>query len=295
MIDNELTQHIGKWLTHVGPRTDQEIIEGATMLLRLNRNRSLYQTVVTRPQRHESKVVYELKKWYGIRADGLTIDEVNKLDSTLTPQVKAAVDAEPKNDDGTVQNPDDLPAHSGKRADHDSLPDDIKGIWPRNAERWKKIKQLYNTLLTIDEPCSRYEYLKQLKDLWYGYKADFKKYDDFVLEPNDGGENGGENCGDDAKKITNARSYISKNIGPLQSIKSSYDADGMDDKTLADYNSKLAKVQERVDTILSAGEPIGDDLRATLADLGVVFNDKDKKDNDVEGEADSDSAESAGE
>lgn len=293
MIDNELTQHIGKWLTHVGPRTDQEIIEGATMLLRLNRNRSLYQTVVTRPQRHESKVVYELKKWYGIRADGLTIDEVNKLDSTLTPQVKAAVDAEPKNDDGTVQNPDDLPAHSGKRADHDCLPDDIKGIWPRNAERWKKIKQLYNTLLTIDEPCSRYEYLKQLKDLWYGYKADFKKYDDFMLEPNDGGENGGENGGDDAKKITNARSYISKNIGILQSIKSSYDADGMDDNTLADYNSKLAKVQERVDTILSAGEPIGDDLRATLADLGVVFNDK--KYSDVEGQTDSDSAESAGE
>lgn len=293
MIDNELTQHIGKWLTHIGPRTDQEIIEGATMLLRLNRNRSLYQTVVTRPQRHESKVVYELKKWYGIRADGLTIDEVNKLDSTLTPQVKAAVDAEPKNDDGTVQNPDDLPAHSGKRADHDSLPDDIKGIWPRNAERWKKIKQLYNTLLTIDEPCSRYEYLKQLKDLWYGYKADFKKYDDFVIEPNDGCENGGENGGDDAKKITNARSYISKNIGPLQSIKSSYDADGMDEKTLADYNSKLAKVQERVDIILSAGEPIGDDLRATLADLGVVFNDK--KYSDVEGQTDSDSAESAGE
>ena len=293
MIDNELTQHIGKWLTHVGPRTDQEIIEGATMLLRLNRNRSLYQTVVTRPQRHESKVVYELKKWYGIRADGLTIDEVNKLDSTLTPQVKAAVDAEPKNDDGTVQNPDDLPARSGKRADHDSLPDDIKGIWPRNAERWKKIKQLYNTLLTIEEPCSRYEYLKQLKDLWYGYKADFKKYDDFVLEPNDGGENGGDNGGDSAKKITNARSYISKNIGTLQSIKSSYDADGMDDKTLADYNSKLAKVQERVDTILSAGEPIGDDLRATLADIGVVFNDK--KYSDVEGQTDSDSAESAGE
>lgn len=293
MIDNELTQQIGKWLTHVGPRTDQEIIEGATMLLRLNRNRSLYQTVVIRPQRHESKVVYELKKWYGIRADGLTIDEVNKLDSTLTPQVKAAVDAEPKNDDGTVQNPDDMPAHSGKRADHDSLPDDIKGIWPRNAERWKKIKQLYNTLLTIDEPCSRYEYLKQLKELWYDYKKDFKKYDDFVLEPNDGGENGGENGGDDAKKITNARSYISKNIGPLQSIKSSYDADGMDEKTLADYNSKLAKVQERVDIILSAGEPIGDDLRATLADLGVVFNDK--KYSDVEGQTDSDSAESAGE
>ena len=295
MIDNELTQHIGKWLTHVGPRTDQEIIEGATMLLRLNRNRSLYQTVVTRPQRHESKVVYELKKWYGIRADGLTIDEVNKLDSTLTPQVKAAVDAEPKNDDGTVQNPDDLPAHSGKRADHDSLPDDIKGIWPSNAERWKKIKQLYNTLLTIDEPCSRYEYLKQLKDLWYGYKADFKKYDDFVLEPNDGGENGGENGGDDAKKITNARSYISKNIGILQSIKSSYDADGMDDKTLADYNSKLAKVQERVNVILSAGELIGEDLRKTLADLGVEFNDNDKKDNDVEGEADSDDTQAAGE
>ena len=116
-----------------------------------------------------------------------------------------------------------------------------------------------------------------------------------MLEPNDGGENGGENGGDDAKKITNARSYISKNIGPLQSIKSSYDADGMDEKTLADYNSKLAKVQERVDVILSAGELIGDDLRQTLADLGVVFNDKDKKDNDVEGEADSDDTQTAGE
>ena len=114
---------------------------------------------------------------------------------------------------------------------------------------------------------------------------------------NDGenGGDGGDNGGDSAKKITNARSYISKNIGTLQSIKSSYDADGMDDKTLADYNSKLAKVQERVDVILSAGELIGDELRQTLADLGVVFNDKDKKDNDVEGEADSDDTQTAGE
>ncbi len=275
MIDEKLTQQIAAWLTLPDPKSDGQVTDGAQLLLRLNRNRALYNSVVLRPQRHAGKVAYELKKWYSIRTDGMTLDAVNRMDSEITPVVKSAVEAEPKDAQGNIIDSEGLPAISGKRIDHESLPDEIKDIWQKNAERWKKIKQLYNTLLTLQQPYDRYEYLKQMKELWYEYKADFEKYDSYGSQEADG-------CADTpsvqdaqaAKAVTNARSYISKNLRKLQKMQSGRNCDDMDEKTRKAYASTLAAVQQRVDTITEAGEVIGEELRKELAGVGITFNDK---------------------
>lgn len=50
-IDNQLTERIEAWLAMPEHTDDADIMEGALMLLQLNRNRQLFQTVSTCPQR----------------------------------------------------------------------------------------------------------------------------------------------------------------------------------------------------------------------------------------------------
>ena len=161
---------------------------------------------------------------------------------------------------------------NGKRADHDQLPDEIRDIWTANAERWKKIKELYNTLLGLRKACDRYEYLKQMKELWYSYKDQFNRYDDYVIGSDDGDNGSDTSSGEGSMKdVNNARAYISKNLKTLQAMKPSVSDGTADEKSVESFNSLLAKVQERVNTVISAGEPIGDELRKSLEEVGVMF------------------------
>lgn len=73
------------------------------------------------------------------------------------------------------------------------------------------------------------------------------------------------------KDVNNARAYISKNLKTLQAMKPSVSDGTADEKSVESFNSLLAKVQERVNTVISAGEPIGDELRKSLEEVGVMF------------------------
>ncbi len=272
MLDNTITKRLQDFLAKDN-RSNADIIEGATLLLQLNRNRMLYQTVLTNPKRFEPTVVYELKKFVPIRQRGQTLEDVKRDAEQLLDELKTAVDDETKGNDSKADEDKDLPAHSGKRADHDLLPDNIKDIWPQNAERWKKIKELYNTCLGIEQPCDLAESLNTLKETWYKYKSEFARYDGYVIPNPDETAKNGASPADNAKAITNARSYLSKAVkdDKLLNKKKAALADNADEKTINDYNSSLQSAQERVQLLLDNGETIGDDLRQKLTEAGVVF------------------------
>ena len=250
------------------------LVAGAEMVLRLTRNRAMYQTIMRRPKYFENKIRYELNKFLRMRLDEMTIQDVEVLSAELTPKVKVAIDEEAK---FIAENAEDeetqakfLPAASGIRADHDTLPEDVASVWKDNRERWFRIKQLYNTLLTIDKPCDRYEYLKQLKELWYKYKSELERYDNYVADDAEAETNTeGDTPADIAKDITNARSYITKNIGKLIELRQKSLESDDNTKELADYNKLLAKVQERVAILTADNAPIGDDLKAKLNEAGL--------------------------
>ena len=238
------------------------LVAGAEMVLRLTRNRAMYQTIMRRPKYFENKIRYELNKFLRMRLDEMTIQDVEVLSAELTPKVKVAIDEEAQ--------AKFLPAASGIRADHDTLPEDVASVWKDNRERWFRIKQLYNTLLTIDKPCDRYEYLKQLKELWYKYKSELERYDNYVADDAKAKTNTeGDTPADIAKDITNARSYITKNIGKLIELRQKSLESDENTKELADYNKLLAKVQERVAILTANNAPIGDDLKAKLNEAGL--------------------------
>lgn len=249
----------------------ESVARGAEMVLKLTRNMSMYQTIMRRPERFESKVRYELQKFLPMRLENMTTQDVKLLDAELTPQIAAAIEEQAKfeaehkaeeGDDTEVPEGGYLPAASGIRPDHDNLPEDVRNIWAENKERWLKIKKLYNTLLTFEQPCDRYEYLKQLKDLWYTYKSELGRYDGYVAPSDDAQAEGEEPTpADIAKNIANARSYITKNVDRLAELRRLSRESDDATKELDEYNKLLTKVRARVTVLNDNNAPIGDDLK----------------------------------
>lgn len=279
MIDDQLTKDMQAWLA-VDNHDSASVLRGAELMLRLNRNMAMYQTVVRRPLKYESKVRYELNKFLPMRLQRMTLQDVKALDAEIVPEVRVAVleeeafaaeHGEESGEAAVVAESVFLPAASGIRPDHDKLPDDVRNIWQQNKERWRNIKRLYNTLLPLTQPCDRYEYLQQLKDTWYSYKRELERYDNFVA-PSDSevaADGAAPSPVDIAKDIANARSYITKYADRLVELRRSSLSSDDATKALDDYNNLLAKVQQRVNLLIDNAAPIGDDILAKLNEAGL--------------------------
>lgn len=277
-FDPKITEGMVAWLR--GDHSSGESIKkGAELLLRVNRNRGLYERICRNPKAGVKKLEYEITKHLNYRLQGYTIQDIEALDAEVTPQVQAAVDAAENAADGEVPvvlEPDDgsytgYVIVKGIRPDHDSLPDDIKAIWPANAERWKKIKETYNLLLSLNAPCDRFEHLQLLKESWYKYKDEMCRYDDFKtggatepLEPEKP-----TLSEKDQQDIDCAQSYISRNLPVLMDlVAAAKDPDFTDAEKL---ESLREKVQNRVFTLLKLGVVLSDQRKADLVSCDIAI------------------------
>lgn len=209
-MDHKFTKQIQAWL-NTKHESDDDIKQGAEMLFRLNRDRFYYARACKRPQVFRSNIEYELEKFLKIRLDNMTIDEVKQMNAIVIPEAQAILaegapvattDTTAKtveNSDETAQNGDsdntddaELPStesdgvaviRKGKRKDHDFLPKEVADLWDVNANRYKQIKSIFETLKSMEdkEPCDRYEYLKILSGLDKKYRADMLTYDSYVV------------------------------------------------------------------------------------------------------------------
>ena len=93
------------------------------------------------------------------------------------------------------------------------------------------------------------------------------------MENNDETVENGEDPAESAKAVTNARSYLSKMVkdDKLLNMKKASLGENAGEKAIEAYRSSLQNTQDRVQLLLDKGEVIGDDLRAKLAEAGVVF------------------------
>lgn len=270
-MDHKLTEKIQAYLQTEPAK--RNVMEGATLLLSLNRNRILFQNVMRRPEKFADKVEYELKKHLKIRLDDKTLADVAAMDRVVIPMAQETIN---RRLDCVAEQADDIDApeelnvivkHAGKRPDHDELPDYIKQLWNDSAELWFKIKETFETLKTMEAapPCDRYEYLKMLDEADKQYRANMAKYDGFVLggEPVDDGTKEMDPA-EIAKKVQAARKYISDNKKKLAELKDA--GDWPNDK----YGALLDKVQERFNFLIESGNSISEDQVAELKDLGIV-------------------------
>lgn len=276
-MDQELTHSILDWLET--PAGERDIPAGAELLLRLNRNRILYGNILRRPDRMAGKLEYELRKHLRLRLDRMTADSVVQMQRDVIPAVVQSLEAgmpepvngEPDVIDGAPVISTDVdtapPLYRGRRADHDSLPPEIRELWVRNGDIYARIKQTYNTLLGMEKaaPCDRYEHLKVLKELDDAYRANWARYDAYKLgeqQPDEPEANVDQPPMPDAKAVSAARKYISDNARKLEGT----------DKDDPGYTELLAAMQERVALVQLSGGSFKPDYQAKLETLGLQFD-----------------------
>ena len=267
------------------------------LLLRLNRDNGMYQRIMHRPERMLSFLEYKLRRFLQIRKDGQTIRDVIKLDNEITPHLQAIINSEPIPVEGgaellPVEQPaekdggNEMYIRKGIRPDHDQLPDNIKAIWPANAERWKKIKEAFETCKSLTEPCDRYEYLKVLKDTWYKYKQEMARYDDFRLTDDKGSE--GDGAADQTQTLTpeqekelgNADSYISKNMPQMQQLVAAAKEEDFNEEQKKQLESLRKRIQQRVDVLLKYGRTLTDERREQLLQCDIKVTLETPEDNE---------------
>lgn len=295
MIDPKFTEKIARWLNSEHTTTEQ-IEDGAQLLLSLNRDGAMYQRIMRRPQRELKFLEYKLQRFLRLRQDGQTIKDVIRLNDEIMPVLKTVTDKEPLPVEGQavllpVEEPvgSDQYERKGIRPDHDKLPASIQAIWPANAERWKKIKEAYETCKQLTEPCDRYEYLKVLKDTWYKYKQEMARYDDYQLTADGGSE--GEGAADQTptltpeqeKELKNADSYISKNLPQMQQLAAAAKEEDFNDEQKKALESLRHRIQQRVDVLLKCGRTLTDERREQLlqCDIKVSLEAAGAEDNTV--------------
>lgn len=312
MNDPKFTEKLKKWFDC--EHTDANIREGALLLLQMNNNRHLYQLINFDPQGKLELLKYELQKHLNYRIEGMTIDDVRNYDKAATPVLQTAVDKTSEADKIAKQLAPHLPVvesenldsivpsaivAKGKRTDHDQLPENIQAIWDNNCALWKKIKEHFEACKAYDMSCDRYEglhaadedfkrMLLTLKEEYYAYKQAMDVYDH--AQPGDAEKQPAEEQPEAAitsKQIGNARSYITKNLDQLIGLTEAGNTDKAD--------ALRAKVNERVQLLITAKAEITADTIAKLQQAGITMEQPESAEEEVtdEGEADTASPEAA--
>lgn len=270
MEDKQLTQDLEDFLN--APEGKRDLQKGAVLVLKFSRNQILYANMMRAPHKFEKKMVYELTKARKERIRRLNAEEAMKLQKTVIPAVTEILRQYPEDD--VVVDGETLKQFYGRRADHDSLPADIRDLWQRNTEIWHKIKNLYEKLKTMDDApaCERLEFLKMMLELEQEHTRNFAVYDAAAATAGESFEGNTEqeqikddeeSPADDASKINAARKYISDNRKKILTIDDAEKREAL-----------LAKIQDRYDYLIEAGANLAPEVVENLKEIGVNVGEK---------------------
>ena len=259
MLDEKFTKDLQQYLTT--PRDERDYERGALLLLQLNRNRFMHAHLVRR--KNWDKLEYELKKHLNIRLEGLTTREVQEMEKRELPRIRLRMEARRP----ILSTDKDFTGgtYKGRREDHDNLPAEVQALYERNADLYFKMKQTFETLKTMEDQtaCDRHELLTILVGLDKEYRQNWNAYDTFGNEAADPASETGEAEAQTTatpQQVNAARKYLSQNKTKVATH------EGEAAETL------LAKMQQRVNLLLSAGQTFAKEQQEELAALGLIFD-----------------------
>ena len=174
-MDHKFTELIKQWLETPSNQRDYSV--GALYLLKLSGNQIMYRNIVAQLDRRHEFVDYQIQKYYNFRVQALTHAQVEemqqKVDVIVAEHISLAANADEHK--------------TGKRIDHDSLPDEIKAKYVENLSILQRMRELHLKLrsLSLDTaPCpdsERYPFLKELIELDKKMHANWEEYDHYVI------------------------------------------------------------------------------------------------------------------
>ena len=174
MMDNKFTELIKQWLETPSDQRDYSV--GALYLLKLSGNQIMYRNIVAQLDRRHDFVDYQIQKYYNFRVQSLTHAQVEEMQQQVDVIVAEHISLAANADEHKT----------GKRDDHDSLPDEIKAKYVENLSILQRMRELHLKLrsLSLDtSPCpdsERYPFLKELINLDKKMHANWEEYDHFV-------------------------------------------------------------------------------------------------------------------
>lgn len=178
-MDKEFTNKLQTWLSL--PREDRDWDEGALMLLQLTGNKIMYRNLSVNPEGKANFIEGKLQQYLEFRLAELTHEQVKEMQHAVEEIVKEHTEF--KSDDNEAKN-----FKAGKRADHDTLPEEIQALYVENLDLVHRMRELHlklRTMSTTDSTCAdsdRYPFLKEFIKLDKKLHDNWNIYDHFVAK-----------------------------------------------------------------------------------------------------------------
>lgn len=178
-MDKEFTNKLQTWLSL--PREDRDWDEGALMLLQLTGNKIMYRNLSVNPEGKANFIEGRLQQYLEFRLAELTHEQVKEMQHAVEEIVKEHTEF--KSDDNEAKN-----FKAGKRADHDTLPEEIQALYVENLDLVHRMRELHlklRTMSTTDSTCAdsdRYPFLKEFIKLDKKLHDNWNIYDHFVAK-----------------------------------------------------------------------------------------------------------------
>lgn len=151
------------------------------MLLQLTGNKIMYRNLSVNPEGKANFIEGKLQQYLEFRLAELTHEQVKEMQHAVEEIVKEHTEF--KSDDNEAKN-----FKSGKRADHDTLPEEIQALYVENLDLVHRMRELHlklRTMSTTDSTCAdsdRYPFLKEFIKLDKKLHDNWNVYDHFVTK-----------------------------------------------------------------------------------------------------------------
>ena len=173
-MDHQFTARLQEWMNT--PDEQKNWDEGAIMLLQLSGNKIMYANISVNPKGKAEFIKGKLQQYLNFRLQDLTKQEVKEMQQKVEAIVKDTI--KPEGDFADFK--------AGKRADHDTLPDEIKALYTENLDIVHRMRELHLKLRSLsleDATCpdsERYPFLKEIIALDKKLHENWDTYDHFV-------------------------------------------------------------------------------------------------------------------
>lgn len=238
--------------------SNKDFDEGFLLFVRFSHNRALAMQLGRK--RMQSKLEYELQK---ILDRGVVIERavfpIGQLKKAVAPVVekKTAVAGENQKIEKTI---DDLGRKRVKledTVDYDALNDEQKALYDSFPPAYKEMRSWHEKMKLAKTDEERKELRARVVELDDTIRENWKKFEASFEPAADPDPDAAKEI-DPVKAISNARSYLSKNLPKLEKLEG---------KKL---DALKAKIKERYETIINAKQVVDDETVVKLKACGII-------------------------
>lgn len=175
-MDNRFTQELQDFFRK--EEHDRDYNRGALMLLQLTGNKIMYRNIAPSASKRAKFINRELQKHYNLRLQQITHEQVESMQKQVDEIERRRLSLRSNNPASDFK--------KGKRADHDTLPDEIQALYVENLgllQRMREVHTRLRLLSTEGKTCpdnDRYPFLKDLIALDKQLHRNWEQYDHFV-------------------------------------------------------------------------------------------------------------------